>query len=228
MIYPSNAERKKLPVEEAMSSIRPNLHALLAQFVQAAEENERHRVMFVSPEHGDGTTTIAASAALMLVRHFRRDVGLVEANLYSPAMAAYLGIPAGPGLLDYADGAAEAVDTVRNSKLHGLYVLTAGGNRRPMDGELAGSEMRDLIAEASSARRFSIIDAPPLLEYPETCLLLEHVDEVILVIRAGSTYAKRAQAAIQIVKDAGVQVGGIFLNRFRSNLPFGMGRFGQD
>ncbi len=224
MIQPSNASKARLPVEQDLPSIRPVLHSLLAQFTQAAETKKNHCVMFVSPESGDGTTTIATSAALMLVRHFRQQVALVEANLYSPAMAAYLDIPPGPGLLEVSEGAVEANDAVRNSKLHGLYVLTAGGGRAPHEGELASAEMRDLIAKVSREHRFTIIDAPPLLEYPETCLLLEHVDEVLLVVRAGSTYTKRAKAAIRIVEDAGVQVGGVFLNRYKSNMPFGIGR----
>ncbi len=223
-IQPSNATKARLPVEDALSSIRPVLHTLLAQFIQAAEKGEHHRVMFVSPESGDGTTTIATSAALMLVRHFRQSVALIEANLYSPAMAAYLDIPPGPGLLDIADDKIKAEDAVRNSKLHGLYVLTAGGDRGPEEGELANSAMRELIANVSHSHRFTIIDAPPLLEYPETCLLLEHVDEVLLVVRAGSTYTARAKAAAQIIEDAGVKVGGVFLNRYKSHMPFGIGR----
>lgn len=221
----SNAGKAQLPVERALSSIRPTLHALLARFTQAAEKQQRHRVMFVSPEHGDGTTTLATSTALMLVRHFRSDVALVEANVYSPAMAAYLGIPPGPGLLDFAGGSADAEAVVRNSQLHGLYVMTAGGTKPPEDGVLAAESLRGLIADVSRRKRFTIIDAPPLLEHPETCLLLEHVDEVLLVVRSGSTEMARAKAAIQIVADAGVQVGGVFLNRFKSNLPLGLWRF---
>ncbi|MCP3919685.1 MAG: CpsD/CapB family tyrosine-protein kinase [bacterium] len=224
MIYPTNAGRKQLPVEEALTSVRPIFHALLARFTQATEDEQHHRVMFVSPEHGDGTTTLAASTALMLVRHFRRDVALVEANLYTPAMASYLDIPPGPGLLDVADGTAEPEAAVRNSKLHGLYVLTAGGERRPTEGDLVGDELRGLITKASEEHRYTIIDAPPILEHPETCSLLEHVDEVLLVVRAGSTRAKRAKAAVRIIEDAGVQFGGVFLNRYKPDMPFGLGK----
>ena len=228
MTQPSNAHNAPLPVEAAMPQIRPILHAMMAEFIQAAGEKRNHRVMFVSPEHGDGTTTVAVSSALMLVRHFRSSVALVEANLYTPSMAAYLDIPPGPGLLDVAEGTATSEDAVRNSKLHGLYVLTAGGTRPPEEGELAGEHMRELIRQVSETKRYTLIDAPPLLEHPETCLLLEHVDEVVMVVRAGSTHEERAKAAIQIVKDAGVEISGVFLNRFKPDLPFGFGRLLQN
>ncbi len=217
-------EKSWLPVEEALASVRPIFHALLAQLTQAAEVQGRHRVMFASPEHGDGTTTLATCTALMLVRHFRRDVALVEANLYQPAMASYLGMPPGPGLLDVANGDADPAQAVRRSSLEGLHVLTAGGSRPPAEGELAGEALRALITQTSREHPFTIIDAPPLLEHPEACLLLEHVDEVLLVVRAGSTHTNRAKAAVQIVEDAGVKVGGVFLNRFKPHLPLGLGK----
>jgi Mrp family chromosome partitioning ATPase len=213
--YPSNSDRARLPVEAALESVRPTFHKLLSKLVQATEHAEHHRVMFVSPEHGDGTTTLATSTALMMVRHFRRDVALVEANLFTPAMARYLDIPEGPGLLDVADGNVLPMQAVRNSRLHGLYVVTAGGSRGPEEGELAGDEMRGLIDEVSRTHRYTIIDAPPLLDHPETCLLLEHVDQVILVVRAGHTKLSRAKAAVEIVERAGVKFTGVFLNRYQ-------------
>jgi len=216
--YPSNTNRARLPVEAALESVRPTFHKLLARLVQATEQSEHHRVMFVSPEHGDGTTTLATSTALMMVRHFRRDVALVEANLYTPAMARYLDIAEGPGLLDVADGDVKPMQAVRNSRLHGLYVVTAGGSRPPGEGELAGDEMRGLIDLVARSHRYTIIDAPPLLDHPETCLLLEHVDEVLLVVRAGSTKLAQARAAVEIVERAGVKFSGVFLNRYQPDL----------
>jgi len=217
-------EKAWLPVEEALGSVRPIFHALLAQLTQATEGQRRHRVMFVSPEHGDGTTTLASCTALMLVRHFRRAVALIEANLYQPAMAGYLGMPPRPGLLDVANGVVEPEQAVRRSSVEGLSVLTAGGDRLPAVGELADEVVRGLITKVSQEHRYTIIDAPPLLEHPEACLLLEHVEEVFMIVRAGATQINRAKAAVQIVKDAGVRVGGVFLNRYRPNLPLGIGK----
>jgi Mrp family chromosome partitioning ATPase len=219
----TDTARGRLPVEVALDSVRPIFHALLAQFTQATEEHGRHRVMFVSPEQGDGTTTLATCTALMLVRHFRRDVALLEANLYHPAMANYLGMVPGPGLLDVVGGSTDQIDAVRPSSVEGLHVLTAGGRHRPDAGALAGEPLQSMIARISREHPYTIIDAPPVLEHPDTCLLLEHVDEVLLVVRAGSTQTRRAKVAVQIIENAGVKVGGVLLNRFKPHLPLGIG-----
>jgi len=219
------SDERVLPIETALRPMRGRLHGLLGQMTKAFEGVERRRVMFVSPEHGDGTTTIAACAALMLIRHFRRDVALVEANLFSPALGGYLGIGAGPGLIDVLDGSVEPQAAVRNSKVDGLYVVTAGGQRESEDGELATARLRELIDQVSSEHRYTIVDAPPILEHPETCLLLEDVDEVFLVVRAGATLQERAREAIQVLEDAGISVGGVFLNRYRPHLPLGLDRW---
>ncbi len=211
-----------LPIDPVMAAIRPTLHSLLAQITQSVGHKQNHRVMFVSPEHGDGTSTLATTTALTLVRQLRREVTLIEANIYSPAIAAYLDLPASPGLLEYADGLVDAENVVRSCRVRGLRVLTAGDCRTPEEGELGSDNLRSLISQAAKQQQFTVIDAPPLLEHPEACLLLDDVDEVLLVVRAGSTHASAAKEAVKILEEAGVSASGVFLNRFQADLPFGM------
>lgn len=213
-----------LPIEYAFQSVRKVFAPLLATLLERTKGDERNRIVFVSPDPSAGTTTLATSAALVLVRSFRTDVALIEANLYRPAMASYLGISASPGLLDVADGRAEAEQSVRNSLVDGLYVLAAGSGRQPEEGEIATPVVRELLDKTSHDHRYTLIDAPPVLEYPESTALLEQADKVILVTQAGRTRMKRAQHAIELIRAAGVPVSGIFINRYKPHRPFGLGR----
>lgn len=224
MIGITKHSAESLPVQSALHALRGRFHGLLGQLTQASRTIEHYRVMFVSPEHGNGTTTLAACTALTLIRQLRRDVALVEANLYTPALACYLGIDSGPGLLDVMDGAAVPEAAVRNSKVEGLYAVTAGGDRIPDEGELADDSLGSLVDRVATEHRYTIVDAPPVLEHPEACLLLERVDDVILVVDAATTPRSRAQEAVKLVADAGGRVSGVFLNRYRSDLPFGFER----
>ena len=72
-------------------------------------------------------------------------------------MASYLGIPPGPGMMEVADGEALPTAAVRNSKIDGLYALTAGECRAPIAGDLAAQALQSLIATISESMRFSII-----------------------------------------------------------------------
>lgn len=218
----SSPRQVALPIDPVMAAVRPTLHALMAQITQNVGHKQNHRVMFVSPEHGDGTSTLATTTALTLVRQLRREVTLVEANIYTPAIASYLDLPPAPGLLEFADGIADAESVVRSSRVGGLRVLTAGDCRQPEQGELGSDELRRLISQVAVQQQFTVIDAPPLLEHPEACLLLDDVDEVLLVVRAGSTHEDAAREAVTVLEEAGVSARGVFLNRFTPDLPFGM------
>ena len=76
--------------------------------------------------------------------------------------------------------------------------------------------------QASAGPAPSIFDAPPLLTHPESRVLLEHVDGVVLVVRARSSRRADVASVKQILDDAGVPVFGSILNRYKSDMPFGM------
>jgi len=65
-----------------------------------------------------------------------------------------------------------------------LFVLPADARNDPMSG-LTSERMRRLIAQASSAFDWVIIDTPPVGLLPDASLLSALVDGVLLVIRSG-------------------------------------------
>ena len=219
----SSESTEALPIEEALAALQPLMNELWTQFAGLEVDGRRQvRILFVSPRHGAGTTTLAACTALGLARNMGESVGLVEQNLYSPSMAAYLGLPLAPGITDVLDGKATTDEAVRNSVVDGLHVLSAGTPRPPRPGELAGDRVRELIATAARGRRYTILDAPPLLEYPELHPLLDRADAAVLILQARRTKKSDAQRAAQVLEEFGLPLFGSILNRFRSDMPFRM------
>lgn len=213
-----------LQLEQALEAVQPALDGIWSRFARARGRGEGapQRLLFTSPDHGAGTTTLAIATALGLTRNMRQDVCLVEANCFSPAMADYLRLPATPGMTDVLDGKADLEKAVRNSLVHGLYVLSAGSFRRPLPGELASPEVHDVLAEVARSGKHLVIDGPPLLDHPESRALFEFVDRAVLVLRARDTKQRRAEAAVRVLRESGVEIVGTVLNRFRSDLPFGL------
>lgn len=212
----------RLPLELAFHAGRKTVDALCSGIARPGDRAGR-RVIFVSPRHGAGTTTIATSCALGLARKVRVDVALIEANTYTPGMAAYLGIPLGPGLTDYLDGHATQEQAVRNSQVPGLYVLSAGTPRHPIEGELATRHFRELMQAFSREHRYAVIDAPPIVDHPDARILFEFADTAVLVLQAGRTSTHEARSALRLIEDTGVEILGTILNRFQTDMPFGIG-----
>jgi len=221
----------ELPIEAALRSSGRQLNILWSKLAgikppashDSAKEGECVRILFTAAEHGAGTTTVACAAALGLARNLDDSVGLVETNLYAPGMARYLGMDPTPGLTDCLDGRVEASEAIRNSMVERLYVLNAGTQREPIPGELMRDPARRLFREAAANRRYLLIDAPPLIDRPESAIQLATADYVVFVTRARSTQRGKARRAMQMILDSGTEVLGVVLNRFKSDLPFGKG-----
>lgn len=214
----------RIPLEEALEKAQRPLDILWSKFAPVTgETEERVRILFTAPDHGTGTTTVVCSTALGLARNLDEKVALVETNLYTPAMSTYLGLPESPGLTDCLDGDAAEAECVRNSQIDGLYVLSGGKPRVPRHGELSSDRAQSLFRHAVEGKRYVLIDAPPIVERPESKLQLEFADYVVLVVQARGTKRGKARRAMRMIHEAGTPVLGVVVNRFQSDLPFGLG-----
>jgi len=221
----NHEEYIQLPIEQALQSSGRNLNILWSRLagIRAPGDRECVRILFTAAEHGAGTTTVACAAALGLARNLDDSVALVETNLFTPGMAKYLGMDPEPGLTDCLDGNAEPADAIRNSMVDGLYVLNAGTKREPIQGELMRRPAREVFREAAKGRRYLLIDAPPIIDRPQSAIQLATADYVVFVTRSRSTVRGKARRAMQVIIDSGTEVLGVVLNRFKSDLPFGKG-----
>ncbi len=218
-------KKQPIPLEEGLTSIQPVLDALWSDLAHASRDNRRERILFISPEHGAGTTTLATATALGLARNLGEEVALIEANCYTPAMAGYLGLPPSPGITDVLASGASHHRAVRNSQVKGLYALTAGSIVQRSSGELATPNARELLERATRGTRFTVIDAPPILPHPADARhLLQYASKVVLVLQARHTSKAGAKHAIRVIEESEAQLAGVILNRFQSDLPFGLGK----
>jgi polysaccharide biosynthesis transport protein len=188
------------------------------------DEETPLRVLFASPRHGDGTTTLAACTALSLCRNLRTRVALVEANPFTPALAAYAGCAPAPGFADVLrngpgqrDGNGGALSA---SFEPGLSLMPGGTLAATEPVDWRGPSVRELLDEELASFPFALLDAPPLLDRPAGRLLLASADFAVLVVRAGVTSKADARAAQQILEASDVPLAGVVLNRFETSWPF--------
>jgi Mrp family chromosome partitioning ATPase len=208
-------------LERAAKALELPLQALGATLAshRRAVEGPR-RIAFTSPRHGVGTTTVAACTALALARDLKRRVALVEANPFRPALAPYAGVAPTPGFAEVLREEVELDRVLGESALPGLSLLPAGELGAPETIDWNGSRARLLFAETLRSFPFALVDLAPLLDRPVARLVLPLVDLAVLVVRAGHTTKADARAAVQALRESGVTVVGVVLNRFRQPLGF--------
>lgn len=179
------------------------------------------RLLFTSPHHGDGTTTLAACSAFGLCRNQRQRVALVEANPYRPGLARYLGLSPQHDFAAVLRAEAPGDQVLEESAEPGLSVVAGGTLEASERCDWHGPNVRMLLEDALREVPIVLIDAPPLLDRPAGRMLLDFCDLAVLVVRAGVTRKDDVRLAVQVMRDAGVPLAGVVLNRFRKSRLFG-------
>jgi Mrp family chromosome partitioning ATPase len=210
------------PLQQAIEDVQPLAETIWSNLAALTPEGERARILFTSTEERAGTTLITAATALGLARNTRAQVTVVEAHLARPAMAGYLGIEPVPGLSDLLVGQSSLEQTTRDVPgCSGLTAIPGGTPRHVIAGEFAADGAREMLELIAARDRYVFFDAPPLLGHAEARALLQHVDGVVLVLRARASRKSVARRTIERIEESGVQLLGSVLNRFKSELPFG-------
>ena len=98
-----------------------------------------------------------------------------------------------------------------------LDIFTSGSvARRAAD--LIGRGLQRILDEASRDYDLIILDAPPLLGFPEPLQMAAAVDGVIIVARAGQTNRKGVATVIATLKRLRANLLGLVLNEVHSDV----------
>ena len=172
------------------------------------------RVLLVtsaSPAEGKSTT------ALTLARNFAqlgKRVLLIEGDLRNPSLHKLLGSRAETGLSSLLAGAAVMSQAVRDTDDARLKVILAGPLPPNPAELLSGSRLLSLLTVATENYDQVIIDGPPVLGIADALLLSNVVGGTLLVVQAGGTRRKTAQAALKRLMIARARVIGALLTHY--------------
>lgn len=214
----------RTPLEEGpLRSLRPVIDTLWARLAPHGRPREQRRILFTAPEQGgQGTTTVAACAALGLARHLRSKVCLVEARAPSEVLAALFGLDPQPGLSEVLAGEAQRVKALRMTGEPDLVILPAG-TRGFEPGALVTEEAHALFRWLADGVDFLLVDAPAVHLLPEVRPLLWEVEQAVVVAEAGKTRKDEARTLVEALAASGVEVLGSALTGYRTELPTWIG-----
>jgi capsular exopolysaccharide synthesis family protein len=210
--------RGSLPAEIS-GDVDEHLVSLLAPATMEAEPYRalrhlvelRHRVdglsvvVVSSPAAGDGKTTTAINLAGALAQDPAARVLLIDGDLRQSAVPQRLGLDGsgGPGLVDaILDPTLTLDELARPCPPYNLW-LVAAGHRPGMPYELLASPRLGELLEAAR-RRFDyvVVDAPPLVLFPDCRLMAAWVDAFLVVVAAHRTPRKLVEEALNAIEPA--------------------------
>ena len=196
------ANTKLRVVNEAFRDLRTNL--------MFAEEN-LSSIVVTSPEGSHGKTTVAVGLATAFARA-GTDTLLVDADLRRGRVAAMLGLPQAPGVIDLLHGAhVEPLHTTMDA----LDILPSGSlDVEP--GEELLSRFAPLLAELEKRYAAVVVDTTPLIPVNDARIFASFADAALIVINAESATRRQVREAVHRLELVSVEPIAVVLNNSKN------------
>lgn len=168
-------------------------------------------VMVTSAVDQEGKTTVASQLAASLARCGRRTL-LVDADIRSPSLHELFDMPAEPGLCEVLRGELELDDSIRPTRLPGLWLLPGGR----CDGEAVQALAKDAIGGVLDGLRpefdFIVLDSAPVLTVSDSLSIGQHVDATIVSVLKDVSQGAKVFDAVERLRGVGINVMGAVVN----------------
>ena len=216
IVAATNSRRPSVHMVEPLRRLETALRIGGSTYATVPPPAAPKTILFVSPDPGDGKSTVVADLALV-----QRDAGqrvmVLEANFRRPVQNRLLGLEGEGRLADVLTGRLDveeasqrvmpsvAPDALRaEDQGHGIATAVAaepgslfvlGGDRSVPNPPalLAQPSFTDLLGSLAERFDYVLIDAPSPLEFSEVLPLLGIVDRIVVVARIGNSREASAQ-----------------------------------
>jgi capsular exopolysaccharide synthesis family protein len=186
-ISTARVEPHLFAITEPRSPECEHFRSLRTKLLEAGERQNMRAFVVTSAGVGEGKTLMSLNLAWLLAQTDGVRALLIDADLRSPATAAYLGIQTEFGLSEVLTGDKKLTQAIVRLQPAGLHLLPGGAPREDVAELLSGPRFSRLLAEARKHFDYIIIDAPPLGIFTDANLLINRADGALLVVRSGKT-----------------------------------------
>src|ERR1700683_1839907 len=196
---------------------------LRSRLYQLRGSQQLRTLLIASSIPAEGKTFVTNNLAQAIVRQPDRRCLIIDADLRCSRLHVPLGAPPSPGLTDYLLGEADEVSVIQHGQEGNLCFIPGGKEVANPSELLLNGRLKTLLERVAPIFDWVILDSPPLLPVADSSLLADHVDGVILVVRAASTPTIAAERACQELQRRNVL--GVVLNEVEESQSYGSYQF---
>jgi capsular exopolysaccharide synthesis family protein len=181
--------------------------------IELSARGEPLKSLLVTSAFADeGKSTVVVNLGFALSEAGRRVV-LADTDFLRPTLHRAMKIKTSKGLVETIQSE-QPLEQALAPVSEGLWLAQRGESfQQRSRGMLAGSRLREVVAEMAGKADFVICDSSPVLLVPDNLLLASAVDGVVLVARAGSTGFRDLARTKTLLEGAGARLLGVVLNQ---------------
>jgi capsular exopolysaccharide synthesis family protein len=189
------------------------------------EKRINHTIVFSGFRRGDGASTMSLNFANAFAENSSNSVVLVDGNLRDPVLHNQFKLKKKKGLFDALQGKAGIQDITTEIIPKKLFFIPAGQQTKNPITLYESSKYGSLLKQLREKYDLVIFDSAPLLGNPETILLANKTDGLIMVLNAEVTRWEVARSVKDDLEGANVRILGAILNRKQFVIPQAIYKF---
>lgn len=170
--------------------------ALVKEMIERSRTRRQKVWLLAGSVAGEGTSLSCMNLAISAARRGVR-VLIVEAHARSRRISRILSLDVQPGLTGCLQRALNASNAIQSTDIPGLSVLPAGGEVAYPEMLWSAPPFQRLMSEIRSQYDLVLVEGAPLLLYPDSGILADHVDGIVVVNQYGRTPPERVKKAIE-------------------------------
>ncbi len=212
--------RRDTAAVRATTSFDEAIHTLRNSILLGSFDRPLKSLMITSASPSEGKTTTAVHLAVAHAHQGKKTL-LIDGDLRRPSVHRKFGLAPEAGLASVLqNGLNWQQKVITLDSLPELDILPAGTtNRRASD--LIGTSLPRILDEAGSKYDLIVVDAPPVLGFPEPLQMATAVDGVVLVAKAGETNRKAVTSVVGTLQRLRANIVGLVLNEVTKDLSAG-------
>jgi capsular exopolysaccharide synthesis family protein len=218
---------KKAKIEPLVSKLLPydsrteEYRQLRTSVLFQSEKNRSYVIGVTSALPVEGTTTMSLNLA-----HSLNEAGfkviLIESDMRRPQIAQYI-LQAKTAKVKYGLSDLLKVETRAGlesrikkatfaDEVNGMDVIFAGPVPSNSTELLSNVVLANIVSSLRKRYDYIVLDCPPVLPIADTSVMSEVIDEIILVVKAGSTRIQQFRGTVEILQNVNAQIMGVVLN----------------
>lgn len=195
-------------------AVRDAYDMLTAKIYINNKEKIRKNIALMSCNPKEGKTSIAISLAISIANSGWR-VLLIDADMRKPTNEKRLNQESQLGLSEYLSGKSEFNDVICETNITNLSYLSCGMNPINSVELLCSTRFKQLLDKTQAIYDYVLFDTPALESVIDGSIVASNIDEVLLVVEAGSTSLTSVKRAKEQLESLNVSILGVVLNKMK-------------